>query len=320
MSSINGLVTLDVHEHPNLKSVLQKSADFFSELDLHVTYFVPAGLIRRDPALGVVVRGLGEGGHSIGCHGLSHTRDEDFPSIEPRTERAILAEATRILEDTMGAPISAFRAPVFRLSNNTLGFLAELGYKADLSVTPQRLPFLSSTPWSYGGFLAPRSPYRPHHSSPFRGGNLPIIEIPISCLALPLAHGAMTVLRSWGMPIMARMLIAEARAFNRVVVLSVHPESIAGEDWYCAKRPWRASDLLPRVWGGMQLRYHFADVSPQKSRELSTGMVIVAKTNPELKLQSVDEYLGVVTSMGSHSYEISGTIAIRDLAEDSSTA
>ena len=320
MSSINGLVTLDVHEHPNLKSVLQKSADFFSGLELHVTYFVPAGLIRKDPALGEVVRGIGEGGHSIGCHGLNHTRDEDFPSIEPKTERAILTEATKILEDTMGLAINAFRAPVFRLSKHTLGFLAELGYKADLSVTPQRLPFLSSTPWSYGGFLAPRSPYRPHHSSPYRRGNLPIIEIPISCLALPLAHGAMTVLRSSGLPIMTRMLMSEARAFNRVVVLSVHPESIAGEDWYFEKRPWRVSDLLPRVWGGMQLRYHFADVSPEKSRELSTGMVTFAKSNPELKLQSVDEYLGVVRAMASQSYLIPDTIAITDLAEDSSPA
>lgn len=318
--SIHGLITLDIHEHPNLTSVLQKSADYFNETRLQVTYFVPSGLIRNDPSLGGVLRGLTASGHTVGCHGLNHTRDEDFPSLDPGRERAILTEATAILEDTLGSTVNAFRAPVFRVSKNTLGFLAELGYKADLSITPQRLPFLSSTPWSYAGFQAPRSPYRPHRSSPFRKGDLPILEIPISCLVLPLAHGAMTVLRSWGMPAMCRMLTREARTFNRVLVVSVHPESIAGEDWYYENRPWRLSDLIPRVWGGLQLRYHFAEVSPQKSRELSTAMVDTFRHNPNVQLQSIDQYLDRLKSTASYDYLFRDPIGLKDLAEDSSPA
>jgi peptidoglycan/xylan/chitin deacetylase (PgdA/CDA1 family) len=291
MPPVTGLITLDVHDHPNLNSVLQASADFFTDSQLHVTYFVPAGLIRRELELGGILRRMTALGHTVGCHGLNHTREEDFPSLEPKRERQILAEATAILEDTLGSAINAFRAPLFRLSKNTLPFLAELRYKADLSVTPQRLPFLSSTPWSYAGFLAPRSPYRPHRSSPYRKGNLPIIEIPVSCLMLPLAHGAMTVLRSWGLPAMARMLIWEARVLDRTLVLCLHPESIAGEDYYFPDRPWRWSDLIPRVWGGLQLRYHFGDIPPEKSLVLSRDMVKLATCYPELKLVSANDYL-----------------------------
>jgi hypothetical protein len=297
-----------------LIDVLSTSAEVLAGMERRGTYFVPAGLIQSNPALGPVVRQIRSQGHTIGCHGLNHSLEEDFRSISPERELAILRQATQILEDTLGEPIRSFRAPVFRLSNHTLPFLVELGYLADLSVTPQRLSFLSSTPWSFAGCLAPRSPYRPHRLSPYRRGDLPILEIPTTTLFLPLAHGAMSVLRSKGLAVMIKALFWEAAAFGRPVVASIHPESIAGDDWYYADRPLRLSDFVPRAYGGFNLRYHFADIKPDKSRELALEIVRRVSTGPGLRSMTIEEYLESQSFNGSK--VTSGLSALTEVEPD----
>lgn len=50
--SIPTLITLDVHEHPNLDAVLRASGEFFAGEVTPVTYFVPSGyLINRNWAI-----------------------------------------------------------------------------------------------------------------------------------------------------------------------------------------------------------------------------------------------------------------------------
>ena len=61
-------------------------------------------------------------------------------------ELDLLKTATRILEDALGREVLAYRAPGFRLSYRTLSLLAHLGYKADLSVTPQRFSLIQLVP------------------------------------------------------------------------------------------------------------------------------------------------------------------------------
>lgn len=285
------LVTLDVHEHPNLHSVLLTSAEYFSRGGQRVTYFVPAGFVAGDPGLPRVLRELRAHGHSVGCHGLNHTPAEDLRRLSPRQEFSLLSQATRMLEDALGGPVTSFRAPVFRLSNRTLPILAELGYRADLSVTPQRLSLLSSSPWCFQWMRAPRAPYRPHRRSPFKRGDVNLLEIPTSCLLLPFAHATMTGVRSKGMSAMTRALVWEALRFERVLVLLLHPESIAGEDFYWGRRKLRWSDFIPRRNGGLGLRYHFGDIPPEQSqrlsKELAAGLCGLACTRG----MSVDEYL-----------------------------
>jgi hypothetical protein len=306
MTPITSIITLDVHDHPHLEFILTTSAELLAGIERRGTYFVPSGLIQTNPELPAVLRHLRSLGHTIGCHGLNHTLEEDFRSISPDREWAILREATQILEDTLGERIISFRAPVFRLSNYTLPFLAELGYLADLSVTPQRLSFLSSTPWSFAGFLAPRSPYRPHRSSPYRRGDLPILEIPTTTLFLPLAHGAMSVLRTNGLAMMIKALFWEAATFGRPVVASIHPESIAGDDWYTENRPLKLSDFIPKAYGGINLRYHFADIKPDQSKQLAIELAQRVSTGPEVRSMTIEEYLEAQSFQGNGSRATSG--------------
>lgn len=285
------LITLDVHEHPNLDAVLRTAGEFFAGEGIRVTYFVPSGFLIKSPGLSYVLRDLTALGHSIGCHGLNHTPDEDLRSLPPAEEFALLSKATRILEDALGRPVTSFRAPVFRLSNHTLPLLAELGYQADLSVTPQRLSLLSSTPWCFQWLWAPRAPYHPHRKSPYRRGEVNLIEIPTSCVLLPFAHATMTGIRSRGMSAMLKILAWEGRHFNRVLVLLLHPESIAGEDFYWGGRKLRWSDFIPRRNGGLSLRFHFGDIPPEASRRLSEEMLARLRARPDLCEMSVDDYL-----------------------------
>ena len=189
------LLTLDVHAHPELSNVLGSSADVLARNNMRTTYFIPAGLVRGIPAVRAAVRELRARGHRIGCHGLHHSKNEDFGTMSPRAEFQLLRDATSILKDALGAPVTTFRAPDFRRGRRTLFFLSELGYKADLSVTPQRLSILSSSPWSLGWLFAPRSPYHPSERSPYRRGFLAVKEIPTSCFLIPLAQGTIANLR-----------------------------------------------------------------------------------------------------------------------------
>lgn len=285
------LVTLDVHEHPKLDAVLRAAGELFAGEGIRVTYFVPSGFLIKSPGLSHVLRELTALGHSIGCHGLNHTPDEDLRGLSHGKEFALLSKATRILEDALGRPVTSFRAPVFRLSNNTLPLLADLGYQADLSVTPQRLSLLSSTPWCFQWLWAPRAPYRPHRKSPYRRGDVNLLEIPTSCVLLPFAHATMTGIRSGGMSAMLKVLAWEGRHFNRVLVLLLHPESIAGEDFYWGGRKLRWSDFIPRRNGGLSLRYHFGDIPPEESRRLSEGALARLRARPDVCAMSVDDYL-----------------------------
>lgn len=290
------LVTLDVHEHPNLEAVLSASGERFAGEGVPVTYFVPSGFLLRRPGLSQVLRGLAALGHSIGCHGLNHTPEEDLRGLSHGEEFALLSKATRILEDALGKPVTSFRAPVFRLSKRTPRLLSELGYRADLSVTPQRLSILSSTPWCFQWLWAPRAPYHPHRDSPYRRGDLDLIEIPTSCVLFPFAHATMTGIRSRGMSAMLEVLAWEARRFDRVLVLLLHPESIAGEDFYWGGRKLRWSDFIPWSNGGLSLRYHFGDIPPEESRRLSEEVLAGLRARAGLYEMSVDEYLRSVQS------------------------
>ena len=300
------LVTLDVHEHPKLEAVLGASGELFAGRGVRATYFVPSGFLNKSPGLSHVLRELTALGHSVGCHGLNHTPDEDLRNLSPREERALLSKATRLMEDALGGPVNSFRAPVFRLSNHTLPLLAELGYRADLSVTPQRLSLLSSTPWCFQWLWAPRAPYRPGRKSPYRRGEVDLLEIPTSCLFLPFAHATMTGIRSKGMAAMFELLAWEARHFDRVLVLLLHPESVVGEDFYWDRRKLRWSDFVPRRNGGLSLRYHFGDIRPEESRRLSEELLTRLLARTDLSEMSVDDYL--------HTARLPGVAGARALA------
>jgi polysaccharide deacetylase len=290
------LTTLDVHEHPELISILNRSGDWFLQEGERVTYFVPAGLVCEDRRLAGTLRGLKKLGHSVGCHGLDHSPAQDLARLNSSREMALLREATRILEDATGNAITCFRAPNFRLSNRTLPFLAELGYKADSSVTPQRIPILSSCPWCFGWICAPASPYHPSFQSPFRRGDVPLLEIPTSCLLVPLAHGTIANLDPCIVGVLLRTLTFLAQRFETVIVPMLHPESVVGKDLWSTRPAPRWKDFIPLRYGGMNCRYYFAQRDPIRITNRVVKFVAATKANSNLLSMSVDDFLERVAS------------------------
>jgi peptidoglycan/xylan/chitin deacetylase (PgdA/CDA1 family) len=289
------LITLDVHDHPHLNTVVMESADFFSKAGERVTYFVPATLVAQHREFRHTLRRLRATGHSIGCHGLSHTDAEDLGSLSAPAEFALLKEATDTLTDALGSAITSFRAPAFRIGRRTLSFLAELGYQADCSVTPQRLCLLSSSPWSFGWLGAPRAPYRPRAGHPFRRGNLSLLEIPTSTWVFPLGHGTIANLPEWVSRVLVAGLAEEAQYLPRVVVPMFHPEAVVG-----AGEPWRPSfrwrDLVPCRFGGVRARfYFFLELDAETIHRRTMASIRQLRGLKGLVSLSVDDYLATGT-------------------------
>jgi peptidoglycan/xylan/chitin deacetylase (PgdA/CDA1 family) len=291
------LLTLDVHSHPRLADVLRASSDLFLRAEEHVTYFVPAGLVKGDSTVGTALREIASRGHTVGCHGLHHTADEDPRRMSLRQELDLLKTATRILEDALGREVLAYRAPGFRLSYRTLSLLAHLGYKADLSVTPQRFSLISSCPWAFGWMIAPRSPYFPNRSYPYRRGDVRLTEIPTSSLILPLAHGVIANLGGLTTRLLIKMLCAEARHFDRAVVAMFHPEGVIGEsEPWKPKLNWRA--FIPSRVGGFGCRFYFLLERDAESIQRRTSAALsLLREEPRMVRVSVEEFLASRTAI-----------------------
>lgn len=289
------LITLDLHQHRQLDACVIRSAEFFTHYAQRVTYFVPAMYVRRDPELGGTLRRVRAMGHTIGCHGLNHATSENLNAVSPTTEFTILKDATKILQDTLGEPITCFRAPCFLISSRTLPILAELGYRADLSVTPQHFPLLSSSPWAFGRLIAPRSPYQPSEQSPFRSGRVPLLEIPTSCLGVPFQQGTILSIPTFATNLMTNILISEARCFNRVLVTYLHPESIVGkDDWKWPPLTWR--DFVPFSSGGTKLRYRLIERDPVVVQNITLRFLARLRSETNFIAISVDDFLSRWTS------------------------
>ena len=135
-----------------------------------------------------------------------------------------LRRAKTMLEDVVAREITAFRAPSFLISANTLLALEHCGFRVDVSVNSRRLPFLSSQVGNFHWLLAPGRPYHPNATNPYRRGDLRIWELPVSGFALPFIS---TLYQSLGLGFtraFATLLLAEARLRYKPVVYMGHPE------------------------------------------------------------------------------------------------
>lgn len=104
------------------------------------TFFVLGPVAREQARL---VRDLVDEGHEIGCHGWSH---DLLYSMTPKRFRSETEEAKRAIEDVSGAPVTAYRAAYFSITERSLWafeVLAELGFETDSSVFPVKN-------WRYG--------------------------------------------------------------------------------------------------------------------------------------------------------------------------
>lgn len=107
--------------------------DLLDEFETKGTFFILGWIARRHPDL---VREIARRGHEIGFHSGSHALIYNMTQDEFRTD---LRDGKRFLEDLVGQPVRAFRAPSFSITKKSLwalDILADEGFMYDSSVFP----------------------------------------------------------------------------------------------------------------------------------------------------------------------------------------
>ena len=95
------------------------------------TFFVLGWVARRHPAL---VRRIAAAGHEVASHGYLHRRLYEISLGEFRED---LRRGKGTLEELLGAPVTAYRAPEWSMrsaANPALGVLVEEGFRVDSSL------------------------------------------------------------------------------------------------------------------------------------------------------------------------------------------
>jgi hypothetical protein len=111
----------------------------------------------------------------------------DFTCCYPaELERGKLETITDQYRDRFGRKPLSYRAGRYGASGRTARYLAELGYRAETSVTPG-IEWINENDASHRLDFrhAPRIPYRPSAHDLAREGSLPIWEIPVTILEHP---------------------------------------------------------------------------------------------------------------------------------------
>lgn len=173
------VVSLDVEAdffNPATAIGVQRLDDVMEVLDGHglrATLFVTGRMLEEYPE-----RILPHAGrHEIATHGQAHEplQGRDLPSRERE-----LQECVSLWRDVLDAHPTGFRAPSHWFDASQLGLLSEHGFRYDSSVVPG-YP-LRGRLWRYAGFMgrAPQEPYFADPQDPRRGGDGPILEIPVT--------------------------------------------------------------------------------------------------------------------------------------------
>jgi len=118
-----------------LPRMLDRILQLLEETESKATFFC-LGWVAREYA--ELVRKIDAAGHEIGSHSDLHTLIFEQSRQEFREE---LRRSKRSLEDVVGKPVRAFRAPGFSLVPRcswAFGILAEEGFEVDCSIFPAR--------------------------------------------------------------------------------------------------------------------------------------------------------------------------------------
>lgn len=109
--------------------------------ELKGTFFCLGWIAEKHPE---VIRSIHRNGHHIGCHSYQHELAFRFDKKGFRNDTE---KSKKLIEDIIGQPVNAYRAPGFSITENnvwSLEVLTELGFEYDCSLLPAA--------HDYGGF------------------------------------------------------------------------------------------------------------------------------------------------------------------------
>jgi peptidoglycan/xylan/chitin deacetylase (PgdA/CDA1 family) len=206
-----------------LRRALPRLGELFARHGIAATLFTVGRDLEDDGEGRRIVADLAKAGHEIASHSYSHPYDlvrlgRDSIAAEIDRAGAAIAEAC-------GHPPVGFRAPGYEISAELIEILCERGYRYDSSAFPA-IPYYLAKAAVMAGLrvagrksgsilgsprvlAAPCAPYRPAAGAPYRRGNLPIVEMPVTVTPRLRLHviGTMLVISpEW----LRRRLVASA--------------------------------------------------------------------------------------------------------------
>ncbi|MDC0661953.1 XrtA system polysaccharide deacetylase [Marinobacter sp. SS21] len=198
MDEITNALTIDVEDYFQVAALaeavkrndwtsmeyrVEKNTDvllqLFADRGIHATFFVLGWVAERSPGL---VRRISEAGHEVASHGYSH---QLIYTQTPEVFRAETRKSKRILEDSLGAAITGYRAASYSITAQSrwaLDILCEEGFLWDSSIFPVH----------HDRYGMPGTPHEPYILQAPGGGILkefPLSTCPIGSYRLPIAGG-----------------------------------------------------------------------------------------------------------------------------------
>lgn len=260
LNTIPALITLDVHENPNLSKYVTSAINELKRLSVPATFFIPASLLKVNTDIIEIIL---NDGHQIASHGLYHNKEyfkglppERYDQLNENMQRKYLEDANDIFVKFLGNVPTCFRSPSFGISGTTIALLEEFGYTADFSVNSQRLDFLGSNPYRFDNMLAPRLPYHPHYSNPFRPGDSQLWEIPLSSCIFPFAVMTLLTFRLEFFKAFFSVLYKESLSNFKPVVYMCHVEEFdpSANTYTIPIKDLKLKDFLPLKGQGIMAR------------------------------------------------------------------
>ena len=210
-----------------------------AEANVRATFFVLGWVAEREPDL---VRTIQRAGHEVGCHSYWHRL---VYQQTPEEFRADLCRGRDVLEDILGAPVRAYRAPSFSVMRKSLwalDILAEEGFVCDSSIYPTR----------HDRYGIAGSPLEPHRID-CPAGTLWEFPPPVwRVLGYPLPIGGGGYLRLFPYRLTRRGLRA-INAGNRPCAVYLHP--------------WELDPEQPRLRPGLMRGFrHYVNLHKTEER------------------------------------------------------
>ena len=206
-----------------LRRALPRLAELFARHGISATLFTVGRDLEDDAEGRRILAELAKAGHEIASHSYSHPYDLVRLGREKITDEIDRAQAA--IADACGKAPVGFRAPGYEISAELIDLLCERGFRYDSSAFPA-IPYYLAKAAVMAGLrvagrksgsilgsprvlAAPCVPYRPAAGAPYRRGNLPILEMPVTVTPLLRLHviGTMLVISpEW----LRRRLVASA--------------------------------------------------------------------------------------------------------------
>jgi polysaccharide deacetylase family protein (PEP-CTERM system associated) len=183
--------------------------DRLAEAAVRGTFFVLGWVAERHPGL---VRAIRDAGHEVGCHGHAHRLVYEQTPEQFRTD---LRQARDVLQDVLGEPVSAYRAPSFSITRDcpwALDVLIEEGFAFDSSVYPTH----------HDRYGMPGTPLHPYRIERPAGAiwEYPLAVWPVLGYPVPVGGGGYFRLYPYAV---TRHALRAINAAGRPFVVYLHP-------------------------------------------------------------------------------------------------